>query len=77
MSLGLQCHKKLPEKLRPLPDMHVHTYCACKQQISDRLILLQMTMNKTYINMHIKSQDLTETYAAKQSCRACEKKSME
>lgn len=37
---------KLPAKLQPLPDMHVHT--ACRQQIGDGLILLQMAMNKTY-----------------------------
>lgn len=37
---------KLPVKLPPLPDMPVHA--ACRQQIGDGLILLQMAMNKTY-----------------------------
>lgn len=54
-----------------------HTKCGCRQQIGDGLIPLQMAMNKTFIDMHIKRQELTKKYAAKQSCRACEKRRME
>lgn len=45
---SFQSVTKVPVKLQPLPDLHVHAYCACRQQIGDRLILLQMAMNKTY-----------------------------
>lgn len=72
-----ECHKTTWDKWQPLLDMLVHTYWACRQQTVDPVIVLQMSMNKTYIDMHIKKQELTKKHTAKQSCSACERRHME
>lgn len=55
--------------------MHIHT--ACRQQIADGLIPLQSAMNKTYVDMHIKKQELVKKYAAKQGGWGFKWRSME
>lgn len=76
LCLGFRSVSKLPAKNGNLPVL-VHTHCGCRQQMGAGLIPLQMAMNKTFIHMHIKRQELTKKYVAKQSCRACEKGRME